>query len=884
MDFFQVLTGAQIPAGWLGRPSAPNSTSGISESTSGLPLSSSPIEGLKNQFGESIEPSFESLLESAKAAIAKGKQPSVDNQVVESAPTQLVNVEREIPESQPQQIDILQKTQTDSAQHLTDKIVNVDVANKLATQQTRPSRHPIPTIQTDIDHGNNVVGASKFPKNQGTETPVGEESTGQSKPIQIPLAPHQNADSSSTISLPVNFDSPANFYTPQTPESSPAKIKSSPAATDVRVSQPSNVAQQNVESTAGQNIVLPAGFGAGNETTDSSRGDHKIVVPQNTRTQAPETISQPILTRSETPVKTPAAVTDRPVVQQPVPTVAENVDLALPKPVEQNTLPVVGETTNKIVETKKAIVSNSPSSPSVQSVQNSDNSVSVTAETSNTQPRPLSAPATDKVQIAATADAAPAVTATTVTAPNNIDPGQANSRAVLRNNVPAVEQNVASSDLRIQIPTSDVTTPQIDRVPVGPLSVPQTTSQNPPVIANANFEIRQSVETGPGTNSAAPSANLVRPESDRSQPTPQVPTPQVQIQQAPTQQVPTQPTTQSRGENHQVLPQAARADSALPSSDGQPLPQQINSPPEPAKDIQTRPLEQQYGLEKSRNGNVPTTSPTVPEKFVTPVADTNEQPFVPGDIQQAAVDRPRRSVTQIDAENKYSSNFSKYAESSNQIEGYASTSIELDHTIQKVPREPGQEFSIHSASRGPEIIEGNEVNIATHQTERPVANQAATVNRTTEFDFGFHKTLDESVREILVHRQDSDTKSDMTQIKLQINPPEFGPIEINISHKSGTSTASIVVANDQVLNQLQTNLQSLELTLESLNVDLQDIATMDKDSKHDSRHDHHADELPDETGNARSENTETSKPNSENLEPQSVNIQVGQAAVIDLVV
>ena len=152
----------------------------------------------------------------------------------------------------------------------------------------------------------------------------------------------------------------------------------------------------------------------------------------------------------------------------------------------------------------------------------------------------------------------------------------------------------------------------------------------------------------------------------------------------------------------------------------------------------------------------------------------------------------------------------------------------------------------------------------------------------TEFDFGYRSTLAESVQEILTQRK-TETKPDVTQIKLQINPPEFGPIEISISHSggNGTSTASITVTSEYALNQLQANLHSLEGTLESLNIDLQDVTTFERNSRHGSDRDD-AQGFPSDSQDSMTQEKDTqTAPHRDGIAKGPLSVEVGRAVVID---
>ncbi len=77
-------------------------------------------------------------------------------------------------------------------------------------------------------------------------------------------------------------------------------------------------------------------------------------------------------------------------------------------------------------------------------------------------------------------------------------------------------------------------------------------------------------------------------------------------------------------------------------------------------------------------------------------------------------------------------------------------------------------------------------------------------------------------RAVLERIQDARGKA-KTEIKIEMDPPELGPILIRLVHSDGQSTASITVANEAAQQQLQQNLQSLQSSLENLGVELDDV-------------------------------------------------------------
>ena len=227
----------------------------------------------------------------------------------------------------------------------------------------------------------------------------------------------------------------------------------------------------------------------------------------------------------------------------------------------------------------------------------------------------------------------------------------------------------------------------------------------------------------------------------------------------------------------------------------------------------------------------------------------------------------------------------------------------IDPTKQKSVSEfaVGTEFHLDGVSQQTVEVDAHQVVTETnpigHQSEPEVSTPAnieplsnnkeiETKQKGTEFDFGFRKTMTESIHEILSQRQQTESKADVTQIKLQINPPEFGPIEISISHKAGTSTASITVVNERVLNQLQANIQVLETTLDSFNVDLQDVTTFERNSRQDQGRENHQTFQQQEFENHHEQADTVSPAGFENPHKESTppEIRVGRAVVIDLVV
>jgi hypothetical protein len=86
------------------------------------------------------------------------------------------------------------------------------------------------------------------------------------------------------------------------------------------------------------------------------------------------------------------------------------------------------------------------------------------------------------------------------------------------------------------------------------------------------------------------------------------------------------------------------------------------------------------------------------------------------------------------------------------------------------------------------------------------------------------KSISEIVGEIIATRESSAAReSNVTQVKIEISPAEFGEITIQITKSVHGTVATLAVANELAMNQLQSNIQSLQLALEDMGVEFQQI-------------------------------------------------------------
>ena len=84
-------------------------------------------------------------------------------------------------------------------------------------------------------------------------------------------------------------------------------------------------------------------------------------------------------------------------------------------------------------------------------------------------------------------------------------------------------------------------------------------------------------------------------------------------------------------------------------------------------------------------------------------------------------------------------------------------------------------------------------------------------------------TMAAQISEVVENRIQTVTDTRMTQIEVDLDPPELGPITVRLKHSPIRTTAEIVVAREIAFSALQSELTTLQDNLQSLGVDLETV-------------------------------------------------------------
>ena len=154
------------------------------------------------------------------------------------------------------------------------------------------------------------------------------------------------------------------------------------------------------------------------------------------------------------------------------------------------------------------------------------------------------------------------------------------------------------------------------------------------------------------------------------------------------------------------------------------------------------------------------------------------------------------------------------------------------------------------------------------------------------------KSISEIVSEIVVQRNaESQTGTEVTRIRIEIDPPELGEISIEIARNPHQTVATIVVANEHAQHQLGGNIQQLQASLESLGVEFKQVEVQQQMSEEKSFESSQRDsDLQHETPNhSKRESSNHNKrnavhPNDESGKNATSQISIRSVHVVDVVV
>ena len=142
------------------------------------------------------------------------------------------------------------------------------------------------------------------------------------------------------------------------------------------------------------------------------------------------------------------------------------------------------------------------------------------------------------------------------------------------------------------------------------------------------------------------------------------------------------------------------------------------------------------------------------------------------------------------------------------------------------PALDGAQAEAVTGSHGPTALEWNSNQSAPTPTLAPLQTAAQsfrTVDMTGE------QNLAEFVQRVITERaEEAVGEKNITRIEIAIDPPELGEVRIEITKTATRTVATLAVANEIAWNQLQSNIQNLQASLESMGVEFNEVDRFDQ--------------------------------------------------------
>lgn len=143
------------------------------------------------------------------------------------------------------------------------------------------------------------------------------------------------------------------------------------------------------------------------------------------------------------------------------------------------------------------------------------------------------------------------------------------------------------------------------------------------------------------------------------------------------------------------------------------------------------------------------------------------------------------------------------------------------------------------------------------------------------------QTLEKFVSQAVVDRAETPVQEkNITRLQIAIDPADLGEVRIEITKTSLRTVATMTVANEYALQQMQSNIQSLQSSLESMGVEFQEVDLEDRSRSADQQRD------PDSGQNRRSHRERESlisEPEAQ-LKPEQTELQLRSAHVVDILI
>ncbi|MEE2642445.1 MAG: flagellar hook-length control protein FliK [Planctomycetota bacterium] len=142
------------------------------------------------------------------------------------------------------------------------------------------------------------------------------------------------------------------------------------------------------------------------------------------------------------------------------------------------------------------------------------------------------------------------------------------------------------------------------------------------------------------------------------------------------------------------------------------------------------------------------------------------------------------------------------------------------------PALDGAQAEAGTGSHGSAGLEWNSNQSAPAPTLAPLQTAAQSF-RTV--DMAGEQNLAEFVQRVITERaEEAVGEKNITRIEIAIDPPELGEVRIEITKTATRTVATLAVANEIAWNQLQSNIQNLQASLEAMGVEFNEVDRFDQ--------------------------------------------------------
>lgn len=163
----------------------------------------------------------------------------------------------------------------------------------------------------------------------------------------------------------------------------------------------------------------------------------------------------------------------------------------------------------------------------------------------------------------------------------------------------------------------------------------------------------------------------------------------------------------------------------------------------------------------------------------------------------------------------------------------------------------------------------------------PTSLPPGSTTQIQRFDNLADQTLEKFVSQAVVDRAETPVQEkNITRLQIAIDPADLGEVRIEITKTSLRTVATMTVANEYALQQMQSNIQSLQSSLESMGVEFQEVDLEDRSHSADQQRD------PDSGQNRRSHRERESlisEPEAQR-KPEQTELQLRSAHVVDILI